>query len=178
MNNSTRACVNYACALLKNDSAKLFAQQLLNMGDGKLPVHPSTQEISFPQNFCQLQSSIEDLEDKVFPNIASNFKNHDWLCERAILALKNTINNRIQLKIPGTVTEYKSIDTTQDKEENLGIDELGGEESSSTPKVQNSYTESNALQASLDNSNPVINSKVVQKRRAKTRQSYKKSTSR
>lgn len=110
---------NMRVHLLKDDSAKIFSQQLLNMGDGKLPVHPSTQEISFPHNFCQLQSSIEDLENKVFPNIASNFKNHDWLCERAILAPKNdsvnTINDRIQLKIPGTITEYKSIDTVTEE---------------------------------------------------------------
>ncbi|XP_074115969.1 ATP-dependent DNA helicase pif1-like [Cotesia typhae] len=110
---------NMRVHLLKDDSAKTFAQQLLDMGDGKIPVDPSTQEISFPQNFCQLQSSIEDLDNKVFPNIASNFKNHDWLCERAILAPKNDdvnkINDRIQLKIPGTFTEYKSIDTVTEE---------------------------------------------------------------
>jgi len=75
--------------LLGDVSAQIFAKQLLDMGDGKLPVVPETQEISFPLHFCQLQSSIEDLEKKVFPNLTNNFRNHDWLCERAILASKN-----------------------------------------------------------------------------------------
>jgi hypothetical protein len=101
--------------LLGDTSAQTFPKQLLDIGDGKLPVDPTTLKISFPPNFCQLNSSINDLENMVFPNIVKNFKNHDWLCERAILAPKNEnvnrINNKIQLKIPGAVTEYKSIDT-------------------------------------------------------------------
>lgn len=44
-------------APLKDDSAKTFAQTLLNMGDGELSVYPSTQEISFPQCFFKLQLS-------------------------------------------------------------------------------------------------------------------------
>ncbi|UYV72409.1 hypothetical protein LAZ67_9002987 [Cordylochernes scorpioides] len=102
-------------------SAQTFAKQLLNMGDGKIPVDPATHEISFPPNFCQLQASIGDLEKVVFPDIATNFKNHDWLCERAILAPKNDevnrINHKIQLKIPGAVTQYKSIDTVTEEDQ-------------------------------------------------------------
>jgi len=100
--------------LLGDDSVQTFAKQLLDMSDGKLPVVLETQEISFPLHFCQLQSSIGDLE-KVFPNTANNFRNHDWLCERAILAPKNDdvnrINNKIQLKISSAVMKYKSINT-------------------------------------------------------------------
>ncbi|UYV68898.1 hypothetical protein LAZ67_6001521, partial [Cordylochernes scorpioides] len=102
-------------------SAQTFAKQLLNMGDGKIPVDPATHEISFPPNFCQLQASIGDLEKVVFPDIATNFKNHNWLCERAILAPKNDdvnrINHKIQLKIPGAVTQYKSIDTVTEEDQ-------------------------------------------------------------
>jgi hypothetical protein len=72
--------------LLQDDSAQTFAKQLIDMGDGKIPVDPESSEISFPPNFCQLQSSIVDVEQKVFPDISRNFKNHNWLCERAILA--------------------------------------------------------------------------------------------
>lgn len=130
---------NMRVNLLNDDSAKTFAKQLLDMGDGKLPVNPKSQEISFPQNFCQLQSSIEDLDNKVFPNIASNFKNHDWLSERAILAPKNDdvnkINDRIQLKIPGEAVEYKSIDTVTEENDaiNYPIEFLNSLEPSGMP---------------------------------------------
>ncbi|XP_074096810.1 ATP-dependent DNA helicase pif1-like [Cotesia typhae] len=130
---------NMRLNLLNDDSARTFAKQLLDMGDGKLPVNPKSQEISFPQNFCQLQSSIEDLDNKVFPNIASNFKNHDWLSERAILAPKNDdvnkINDRIQLKIPGEAVEYKSIDTVTEENDaiNYPIEFLNSLEPSGMP---------------------------------------------
>jgi len=73
--------------LLENVSAQTFAKQLLDMGADKFPVVPERQVILFPLHFCTLQSSIENLEKKVFSNIANNFRNHDWLCKRAILAL-------------------------------------------------------------------------------------------
>ncbi|GFY06092.1 ATP-dependent DNA helicase [Trichonephila clavipes] len=93
------------------------------MVDDNLPIDPLTHEISMPRNFCQLQSSIEYLENMVFPNITNNLRNHDWLCESVIRVPKNDdlnrINDRVELKIPGAVTEYKSIDTVT--EENYAI---------------------------------------------------------
>lgn len=112
---------NMRVHLLRDISTQTFAQQLLDMGDGKFPIDPESREISFPPNFCELQSSIQDVEKKVFPNISRNYKNHDWLCERAILAPKNDdvnkINDRIQLRIPGEPTRYKSVDTVIDENE-------------------------------------------------------------
>lgn len=112
---------NMRVHLLQDASAQTFAKQLLDIGDGKFPNDPVTKEISFPSNFCQIQSSIEDLEKNVFPNISRNYKNHDWLCERAILAPKNDdvnkINDQIQSQIPGQETKYKSIDTIVDEEQ-------------------------------------------------------------
>jgi len=112
---------NMRVHLLAEDSGQTFANQLLDMGDGKLPINRETNEISFPMNFCQLQPSIIDLENSVFPNIANNYQNHDWLRERAILAPKNDdvskINNRVQMKIPGQATIYKSIDTVTEEDQ-------------------------------------------------------------
>jgi hypothetical protein len=115
---------NMRVHILGDVSAQSFAKQLLDMGEGKLPFLPGTQEVSFPLIFCQLQSSIEDLENNIaniFPNIANNFKNHDWLCERAILAPinddVNRINKKIQLKIPGPVTKFKSMDTVTEEDQ-------------------------------------------------------------
>ena len=42
-----------------------------------------------PEKYCNLETSKNDLVEKVFPNILTNYKNHKWLCERAILVTKN-----------------------------------------------------------------------------------------
>ena len=54
--------------------------------------------------------------EPVFPNIQTNYKNHDWLSERAILAAKTKykvvyeINNVIQSNIKSETGTYKSDD--------------------------------------------------------------------
>lgn len=107
--------------LLQDASAQQFSKKLLEMGDGKLPIDPVTAEISFPHQFCQMQSSIEDVIKNVFPNISTNFRNHNWLCERAILAPKNDdvnkINNQIQMHLPGEPGKYKSIDAALEEDQ-------------------------------------------------------------
>ena len=86
----------------------------MDIGDGKLPDNAATQ-ISFSPNFYQVLLSMEDLEKKVFQNINNDFRSLDWLCERAIVALKNDdvsrIIHNIQQEIAGSITEYKPIDT-------------------------------------------------------------------
>ena len=99
-------------------SAGRFTQQLLTLGDGKVPIDPTSGLISIPENFCNIVQSMEELKTSVFPNIQHHFKDHKWLCERAILAPKNdsvnAINLQIQQQLPGEVTSYKSIDTVVD----------------------------------------------------------------
>lgn len=76
--------------LLQNDpSAGLFSYQLLEIGKGKVLVDPTSGRISLPHNFCNLVKSKEELVEKVFPNIQTNYMNHNWLNERDILAAKN-----------------------------------------------------------------------------------------
>ena len=59
----------------------------------------------------------------MFPNIRLNFKNHTWLCERAILAPKNIsvndINSQIQNLLPGDAKCYASIDTVTDEAQSV-----------------------------------------------------------
>lgn len=81
---------------LQNDqSAEIFLHQLLEIGNGKVPVDLASGQISFPHNFCNLVTSEEELVEKFFPNIQTNYKNYDWLSQRAILAAKNNDVNEI-----------------------------------------------------------------------------------
>jgi hypothetical protein len=107
---------------LQNDrSADIFSDQLLEIGNGKVPVDPISGRISLPHNFCNLVTSKEKLVEKVFSNIQSNYKNHDWLSERAILAAKNKdvyeLNNIILSNVQSQAVTYKSVDTVVDANE-------------------------------------------------------------
>ncbi|XP_067125077.1 uncharacterized protein [Centruroides vittatus] len=68
-----------------------------------------------------MTSTKDKLFQKVFPNIARNHKNHQWLSARAILAAKNDVNDinfSIQNRIPGEATTYKtSFDTVMNQDE-------------------------------------------------------------
>lgn len=125
---------------LKRDStAHQFSQQLLQIGDGKYPIDENTKELSFPSNFCQLEESLQNVIQRVFPNITHNFKNYDWLGERAILAPKNDdvnkINHQILLTLPGEMMKYNSIDTVMDENQsvNYPIEFLNSLEPSGMP---------------------------------------------
>ncbi|XP_044315200.1 ATP-dependent DNA helicase pfh1-like [Drosophila rhopaloa] len=106
---------NMRVALQNDPSAAEFSRQLLALGNGEIPVDVSTGLISFPANFCEFTSSKEELITKVFPDIAQNYKNLDWISERAILAAKNndvdSLNFVIQSQIAGELHSYKSVDS-------------------------------------------------------------------
>ncbi|GFX63886.1 ATP-dependent DNA helicase [Trichonephila clavipes] len=93
----------------------------MDIGNGRMEIDESTQCITLPANFCKITESIDELVQKVFPNIAQNYKNPQWLSTRAILAAKNidvnTINFTIQHGIPSETTTYKSIDTVENQDE-------------------------------------------------------------
>ncbi|CAI6344694.1 unnamed protein product [Macrosiphum euphorbiae] len=104
---------------LQNDpSATELSRQLLALGNGQIPVDVLNGLISFPENFCE---SKEELITKVFPSIEHNYKNLDWISERAILAAKNrdvdSLNCIIQSKIDGELRSYKSVDSVTDENE-------------------------------------------------------------
>lgn len=107
---------------LQNDtSAVRFAEQLLDVGNGKMPVDVTTKCITFPPDFCNLTETKTDLIQCVFPDIIQNYKNHQWLSERAILAAKivdvTAINLTIQNDIPGDIATYKSVDSVMNQDE-------------------------------------------------------------
>lgn len=111
--------------LLNDKSAETFSKQLLTIGNGKLPCDPVTKQISFLSNFCQLESSLNGLITKIYPNISTNYKNHEWLFERAILIPTNNevnkINHQILNQLPGETVQYKSIDTVTEENETVNF---------------------------------------------------------
>ncbi|KAL4149399.1 hypothetical protein QTP88_003358 [Uroleucon formosanum] len=99
---------------LQNDqSGIIFSKQLIDIGNGKFPIDRLTGCINFPQSFCQLTRSKDELIQRVFPDVARNYRNHDWLSERAILAAKNIDLNELNFKIQEQITDelriYKSV---------------------------------------------------------------------
>lgn len=107
---------------LQNDPLALsFSEQLLNIGNGTIPLHGDTQCIKLPDNFCNMVNTKDALIESIFPDLQANYINHAWLRERAILAAKNidvdAINFKIQQSLPGNEILFKSIDTVTDPDE-------------------------------------------------------------
>ncbi|BHF83009.1 hypothetical protein SprV_0802615000 [Sparganum proliferum] len=98
-----------------------FSQQLLAIGNGTVPVDPTSGRIAIPPAFGTLVSAKEELVEKVFTNIQFNYTTHAWLSERAILAAKNKdvhqLNHIIQSRIPGEAVVYTSINSVVDADE-------------------------------------------------------------
>lgn len=113
--------INMRIHLQNDPAAHEFSKQLLEIGDGKIQIDSTNGLIAVPNNFCTIAQSIDELIECIFPNILQNYRNHDWLRERAILAPKNihinAINFQIQAKLPGVVTTYKSIDSVMNQDE-------------------------------------------------------------
>ncbi|KAL4135598.1 hypothetical protein QTP88_007196 [Uroleucon formosanum] len=101
---------------LQNDqSAAQFSKQLLDLGNGKVPVDAISGLITLTNDFCRFVDTQLVLIENVFPNISENYKNYAWLSQRAILAAKNNdvhaLNFTIQSKIAGDLVTYKSVDS-------------------------------------------------------------------
>ncbi|XP_008180300.1 uncharacterized protein LOC103308536 [Acyrthosiphon pisum] len=107
---------------LQNDPLALsFSEQLLNIGNGTIPLHGDIQRIELPDNFCNMVNTRDALIESIFPDLQAHYINHAWLRERAILAAKNinvdAINFKIQQSLPGNEILFKSIDTVTNPDE-------------------------------------------------------------
>ncbi|XP_017464463.1 PREDICTED: uncharacterized protein LOC108369403 [Rhagoletis zephyria] len=104
--------------MLQDPSVDTFSKQLLDIGDGKVTVHENTGCIKLPTDFCTIVDSQNVLIDRIFPDVRTQYINHAWLAERAILAAKNVdvddLNFKIQQSLTGELVSYKSIDTVCD----------------------------------------------------------------
>jgi len=59
-----------------------------------------------------------ELKSHIFPELANNYKDQNWLASRVILACKNDavqeINSELLMSLPGIAKIYKSFDTFLD----------------------------------------------------------------
>lgn len=117
-----KLATNMRVHLLGDSTAEVFSNQLLSIGEGSFPLHPLTSKIKFPQNFCNLVSGIEELIEKVFPNLIMNSRNKDWLCERAILSPRNDSVEILNVRMLEQLSDrnpktFPSFDTTVEAEQ-------------------------------------------------------------
>ncbi|CAB4418715.1 unnamed protein product [Rhizophagus irregularis] len=108
---------------LQDDSTKQkeFAEFLLKIGDGKHPTNLDTEDmITLPVDMIIPKGNLTDLIDFVYPNLAENLGNVDYMVGRAILTPKNTdvnmISDMIMNRLPGETKIYPSLDSTDSTE--------------------------------------------------------------
>ncbi|KAK1397391.1 hypothetical protein POM88_007254 [Heracleum sosnowskyi] len=77
-------------------------------------------DICIPEEFCNLEvlNSVDKMINTTFPNFQGNYKNPDYLSERAILTPTNQtvgqVNSNIVEMLPGEMFSYFSVDTAED----------------------------------------------------------------
>ncbi|CAK1553940.1 unnamed protein product [Leptosia nina] len=100
-----RLTLNMRVKLQNDPSAQICSEQLLDIGNGKIELQPNTQSIQLPDNFCTVHQDKNELIQSIFPDIQTNYLNHNWLSYRANLAAKivdvDEINFQIQQLLPG-----------------------------------------------------------------------------
>jgi len=68
---------NMRAHLRSDKTAGQFAEQLMKLGDGKLPTGLiKLKMINLSINFCNIVDSTEELKTYVFPNIRRDYNNH------------------------------------------------------------------------------------------------------
>jgi hypothetical protein len=79
--------INIRVQLYRDAAADLFASKLLDVGNGDVPVNKEGQLMY--EDFAQHVPTQEQLINNVYPQVTLNFRDHNWLCERAVLAPQN-----------------------------------------------------------------------------------------
>ena len=92
---------------------------MLKIGEGSIPISSAVDYIRIPPKSGNVIDTIEELKAEGFSPLHKNYFNAQWLCERAILALRNDcvahVNNQLLDDFPGDIVVYKSIDTVPDQ---------------------------------------------------------------
>ncbi|XP_029651256.1 uncharacterized protein LOC115224488 [Octopus sinensis] len=102
---------------IRDLDAGRFAAQLLDLGNGNVQ-QVCNGDIPFPNGCGILVKTVQELITNVYPNIGHNFQDHDWICERAILAPKKEIVQVVSWKLMQPINSeerhYLTIDTVVD----------------------------------------------------------------
>jgi hypothetical protein len=113
----------------EDDSLRLFAKWILDVGDGKLGIdHDGESVIEIPDDICLKNSCdhVGDIVESTYPNLLSNMKESSFFQDRAILAptleLVEKVNDHVLSLVPGEEKEYLSCDTVLKCDEEVGID--------------------------------------------------------
>ncbi|GFY18003.1 ATP-dependent DNA helicase [Trichonephila clavipes] len=85
---------NMRVQLQRDASAGNFAKQLMDIENGRMEIDESTQCITLPANLCKIIESIDELVQKVFPNIAQNYKKPSVAHETTTYKFIDTVENQ------------------------------------------------------------------------------------
>ena len=88
---------NMRAQLFGDETDIEFSEKLLKLGEGRLRLDNNGDLQLTP--ISTIVNSVEELIVYVFPNVMHHYQNHDWICERAILAPKNVTVNNINDKL-------------------------------------------------------------------------------
>jgi ATP-dependent DNA helicase PIF1 len=102
--------------LLENLKQKEFAEFLLKIGDGTYTINSGTEDvITLPSNMVITKGILTNLIDFVYPNLAENCGNANYMVNKAILTPKNVnvdiVSDMIMERIPGEFVLYPSADS-------------------------------------------------------------------
>jgi ATP-dependent DNA helicase PIF1 len=110
--------------LSENLKQKEFAEFLLEIGNGTYTIDPDTENtVTLPSNMVITKGTLTDMINFVYPNLAENCGNADYMVSKAILTPKNVnvdiITDIIMEKIPGEFVSYPSADSIDLPEDSI-----------------------------------------------------------
>ncbi|KAF0298467.1 ATP-dependent DNA helicase PIF1 [Amphibalanus amphitrite] len=96
-----------------------YATFLSQLGSGRLPLCPGTLDsVTVPPTVLSPARSLAELVERIYPDLAQNCQNLEWLEERTILTVLNSdakiINDHVMESMPGQEKVYDSVDTMTD----------------------------------------------------------------
>ncbi len=108
------------------DELEEYGEFLLRIGEGREQTYPEFGDdvIKLPENIVSKSKTLDDFIDEIFPDIAQNFNDAEYMFDRAILTPLNVtvdrLNQHILDKCPGDEVELLSADS-MDHDEKSGV---------------------------------------------------------